>query len=116
MIRLYHRPKAGRPVRAAWILEEAGTSFEIVRLSMDETRAAEHLERHPLGRVPVLEDDDRAVRAAAPSCAWRCRSRRSSDRYSSGSRGSTRSPMPRTSPGGSSDIGTSITFSIPARA
>ena len=57
MFRLYHRPMAGRPVRAAWILEEAGAPFEIVRLSMDETRADDHLERHPLGRVPVLEDD-----------------------------------------------------------
>ena len=68
MIRLYHRPKAGRPVRAAWTLEEAGAPFEIVRLSMDETRAAEHLERHPLGRVPVLEDDDGVVFESAAVC------------------------------------------------
>ena len=68
VIRLYHRPKAGRPVRAAWTLEEAGAPFEIVRLSMDETRAAEHLERHPLGRVPVLEDDDGVLYESAAVC------------------------------------------------
>jgi glutathione S-transferase len=68
VIRLYHRPKAGRPVRAAWTLEEAGAPFEIVRLSMDETRAAEHLERHPLGRVPVLEDDDGLLYESAAVC------------------------------------------------
>ncbi len=68
MFRLYHRPMAGRPVRAAWILEEAGAPFEIVRLSMDETRADEHLDRHPLGRVPVLEDDDGVLYESAAVC------------------------------------------------
>lgn len=68
MFRLYHRPMAGRPVRAAWILEEAGAPFEVVRLSMDETRAAEHLERHPLGRVPVLEDGDELLYESAAVC------------------------------------------------
>jgi glutathione S-transferase len=59
---------AGRPVRAAWILEEAGAPFEIVRLSMDETREPSHRERHPLGRVPVLEGDDGAVFESAAVC------------------------------------------------
>ncbi len=68
MFRLYHRPMAGRPVRAAWILEEAGAPFEVVRLSMDETRAAEHLERHPLGRVPVLQDGDDLLYESAAVC------------------------------------------------
>jgi glutathione S-transferase len=45
-------------VRVVWALEEAGLPYEVVRLSMDETKAAEHRERHPLGRVPVLEDAD----------------------------------------------------------
>ncbi len=68
MIRLYHRPMAGRPVRAAWMLEEAGAPFEVVRLSMDETRAPEHRARHPLGRVPVLEDADGALFESAAVC------------------------------------------------
>ena len=68
VFRLYHRTKAGRPVRAAWILEEAGAPFEVVHLSMDETRADEHLERHPLGRVPVLEDDDGLLYESAAVC------------------------------------------------
>ena len=68
MFRLYHRPMAGRPVRAAWILEEAGAPFEIVRLSLEETRDAEHRGRHPLGRVPVLEDGDGALFESAAVC------------------------------------------------
>jgi glutathione S-transferase len=68
VFRLYHRPMAGRPVRAAWILEEAGTPFEIVRLSMEETRGPSHLQRHPLGRVPVLEDDGGALFESAAVC------------------------------------------------
>jgi glutathione S-transferase len=59
---------AGRPVRAAWALEEAGTPFEIVPLSLEETRDAAHRERHPLGRVPVLEDGDGALFESAAVC------------------------------------------------
>lgn len=40
-----------------WALEEAGLSYELVVLSSEEAKA-EHRSRHPLGRVPVLEDDD----------------------------------------------------------
>ena len=68
MLRLYHRPKSGRPVRAVWMLEEAGASYEVVRLSMDETRAPDHLARHPLGRVPVLEDADGVLFESAAVC------------------------------------------------
>lgn len=68
MFRLYHRPMAGRPVRAAWMLEEAGATFEVVRLSMEQTTAPEHRERHPLGRVPVLEDADGTLFESAAVC------------------------------------------------
>jgi glutathione S-transferase len=68
VFRLYHRPMAGRPVRAAWILEEAGAPFELVSLSMEETKQPEHRERHPLGRVPVLEDTDGVLFESAAVC------------------------------------------------
>src|SRR5689334_5415763 len=56
-MRVYHRDHAGRPIRAAWTLEEAGQPYEITKMSYEEGKGPEHLTRHPLGRVPVLEDD-----------------------------------------------------------
>ena len=68
MFRLYHRTMAGRPVRVAWALEEAGAPFELTTLSMDETKLPEHRERHPLGRVPVLEGTDGVLFESAAVC------------------------------------------------
>lgn len=56
-MRIYHRDHAGRPIRAAWTLEEAGSPYEIVKMTYEEGKGEEHRARHPLGRVPVLEDD-----------------------------------------------------------
>jgi glutathione S-transferase len=56
-LRVYHRAGAGRPIRVVWALEEAGADYELVTMSPEEGRSAEHLARHPLGRVPVLEDE-----------------------------------------------------------
>jgi glutathione S-transferase len=57
-MRVYHRPGAGRPVRALWALEEAGIPYELELVSKEGESGERHLTRHPLGRVPVLEDDD----------------------------------------------------------
>jgi glutathione S-transferase len=56
-MRIYHRDHAGRPIRAAWTLEEVGEPYEVVKMTYEEGKGEEHLGRHPLGRVPVLEDD-----------------------------------------------------------
>jgi glutathione S-transferase len=40
-----------------WALEEVGADYELVTMSAEEARNAEHRARHPLGRVPVLEDE-----------------------------------------------------------
>jgi glutathione S-transferase len=56
-MKLYYRPKtSGRPMRAAWLLEELGADYEAV--AIEDTDSGEHHERSPLGRVPVLEFDD----------------------------------------------------------
>jgi glutathione S-transferase len=56
-MRVYHRVGAGRPIRVVWALEEVGADYELVTMSAEEARSDEHRGRHPLGRVPVLEDD-----------------------------------------------------------
>jgi glutathione S-transferase len=60
-MRLYYRAGTGRPIRVAWELEELGVEYEPVALSGEECAGAEHLERHPLGRVPAVTHDDGAT-------------------------------------------------------
>jgi glutathione S-transferase len=68
MMRLYHREHAGRPIRVAWVLEELGEPYEITVMTREESNGEEHRVRHPLGRVPVLEDDDGFVFESAAIC------------------------------------------------
>jgi glutathione S-transferase len=56
-LRVFHRVGAGRPIRVVWALEEVGADYELVTMSAEQGRSAEHRTRHPLGRVPVLEDE-----------------------------------------------------------
>jgi glutathione S-transferase len=67
-MRLIHREHAGRPLRAAWVLEELGEPYELTVMTREEGRAEEHRARHPLGRVPVLEDDDGFIFESAAIC------------------------------------------------
>ena len=60
-MRLYYRAGTGRPIRVAWELEELGVDYEPVALSREECAGDEHLERHPLGRVPALALDGGAT-------------------------------------------------------
>jgi glutathione S-transferase len=68
MMRLYHREHAGRPVRVAWMLEELGEPYEVTIMTREEGKGEEHRARHPLGRVPVLEDDGGFVFESAAIC------------------------------------------------
>jgi len=68
VMRLFHREHAGRPVRVAWMLEELGEPYELRVITREEGRSEEHRARHPLGRVPVLEDDDGFVFESAAIC------------------------------------------------
>ncbi|MEM8579753.1 MAG: glutathione S-transferase family protein [Pseudomonadota bacterium] len=62
MLKLYfaHKTRSGRVV---WLLEELGLPYEVVKLdfSKEGLKSAEHRKRHPLGRVPVLEDGDVSI-------------------------------------------------------
>ena len=66
-MRLYHVPNT-RGSRVIWILEEAGAPYDLVRISREEARGPEHRARHPLGKVPVLEDDEGAIIESAAHC------------------------------------------------
>lgn len=59
-MRLYHAPKSSS-ARVVWVLEEVGKPYELTVLGDRASRVqdAEHLARHPMGRVPVIEDDGR---------------------------------------------------------
>ncbi len=58
-MKVYYAPYT-RAVRVVWLLNELGIPYELERFKLGEAalRAPEHLARHPLGRVPVLEDGD----------------------------------------------------------
>jgi glutathione S-transferase len=68
MVRLYHREHAGRPIRVAWTLEELGEPYEITTITHEEAKGEQHRARHPLGRVPVLEDEEGFVFESAAIC------------------------------------------------
>ena len=53
-MRLYHSP-GSRSTRTLWLLEELGVPFDTTVLTLEERRGAEHVTRHPLGRVPVMD-------------------------------------------------------------
>jgi glutathione S-transferase len=53
-MRLYHAAGT-RSTRVLWTLEEIGVPYEITVLTVEERRGEQHRQRHPLGRVPVLE-------------------------------------------------------------
>jgi Glutathione S-transferase len=68
MLRLHHRDRAGRPLRVRWALEEAGADYDFAVMTQEEGESEEHKQRHPLGRVPVLETDDGYLFESAALC------------------------------------------------
>src|ERR1700690_1155237 len=67
-MRVYHRQRAGRPLRTIGALEEVGEPYELTVIDREEGKTAAHLARHPLGRVPVLEDDEGFLFESAAIC------------------------------------------------
>jgi glutathione S-transferase len=55
-------------VRVAWLLEEIGAPYEPTSVSTEEAKEPEHLARHPLGRVPVLETEDEVLFESTAIC------------------------------------------------
>ena len=59
MLKLHFAPNS-RAGRIVWLLEELGLDYEINKMAFHpkDLKSDEHRARHPLGRVPVLEDGD----------------------------------------------------------
>ena len=59
MLTLHHAPSS-RAGRIVWLLEELGLEYTLNRMEFHPSslKSDEHRARHPLGRVPVLDDDD----------------------------------------------------------
>lgn len=66
-MRLYHVP-ASRSTRVLWLLEEIGQPYELTMMKGEERQTDEHRRRQPLGRVPVLEDDEGFLFESAALC------------------------------------------------
>jgi glutathione S-transferase len=71
MITLYHAPQS-RSVRPRWMLEEAGTPYQLVRLNLQagDQRAPAFLKINPNGAVPALVDDDLTLFESAAICEY----------------------------------------------
>ena len=59
MLTLHFAPNS-RAGRIVWLLEELGLDYEINKMKFhpSDLKSDEHRARHPLGRVPVLDDGD----------------------------------------------------------
>ena len=59
MLKLHHAPNS-RAGRIVWLLEEIGLDYELNKMAFHpkELKSDELRARHPLGRVPVLEDGE----------------------------------------------------------
>ena len=57
---ILHFCSNSRSQRVLWTLEELKLPYTLnkIKFHPSELKSEEHKKRHPLGRVPVLEDDD----------------------------------------------------------
>ncbi len=62
MLKLHFAPNS-RAGRIVWLLEELELPYELNKMSFHpkDLKSDEHRKRHPLGRVPVLEDGDVSI-------------------------------------------------------
>ena len=58
-MKLYYAPNS-RAVRVAWVLEELELSYEVEKFELGarEMRERPYLSKHPMGRVPTVEDGE----------------------------------------------------------
>ena len=61
-MKIFHAPNT-RSVRIVWLFEELGLPYEIesYKLGDPSMRAPDYLKVHPMGRVPVLQDENMKI-------------------------------------------------------
>ncbi len=61
-MKIHHAPKS-RSARIVCLFDELGLPYEleVYKLGDPEMRGPDHLKRHPMGRVPVLEDENETI-------------------------------------------------------
>ena len=71
MLKLHHAPNS-RAGRIVWLLEELGLPYELNRMDFHPSalKSDAHRARHPLGRVPVLEDGDVTIYESGAICDY----------------------------------------------
>lgn len=71
MMKLYWAPRT-RSLRALWVLEESGASYERVRLDLSagEQRTADYRAINPMAKVPALTDGPVSVAESGAICAY----------------------------------------------
>jgi len=62
MLKLHFAPNS-RAGRIVWLLEELGLAYDMNKMAFHpkDLKSDEHRARHPLGRIPVLEDGDVSI-------------------------------------------------------
>ena len=62
MLKLHFAPNS-RAGRIVWLLEELGLPYDINKMAFhpQDLKSDDHRSRHPLGRVPVLEDGEISI-------------------------------------------------------
>ena len=62
MLKVHFAPNS-RAGRIVWLLEELSLDYELNKMAFHpkDLKSEEHRRRHPLGRVPVLEDKDVSI-------------------------------------------------------
>ncbi len=62
MLKLHFAPNS-RAGRIVWLFEELGIEYEMNKMAFHpkDLKSDEHRKRHPLGRIPVLDDGDVAI-------------------------------------------------------
>ncbi|MBW2386649.1 MAG: glutathione S-transferase family protein [Deltaproteobacteria bacterium] len=62
MLKLHFAPNS-RAGRIVWLFEELGLEYELNKMAFHpkDLKSDEHRKRHPLGRVPVLDDGDVSI-------------------------------------------------------
>lgn len=74
-LRLHHVPQS-RSLRTLWLLHELDLKFELITYSLGPAlRTPDYLARHPLGRVPCLEDGERILIESGAICEYLCETR-----------------------------------------